>query len=104
MREDIKKVLKEYKEELIFLEREESASKKSKNELNEQFWKGRANSVYNFIADLEKILENNKQFVWIDIEQCPKCSTTDLGWYLKSTRKCNKCGEVFRAENLVEVK
>lgn len=40
---------------------------------------------------------------WVEVFECPKCHSTNIKWHLSSTKECKDCGEVFRAEELINV-
>lgn len=38
---------------------------------------------------------------YIEVNECPKCHSKNIKWYLSSTKECKDCGAVFRAEEIV---
>ena len=46
----------------------------------------------------------NKDWNWVEAKECPKCGSGDIKWHLSATKECKDCGNVFRAEELMEAK
>ncbi len=40
--------------------------------------------------------------VWVENKICPKCKSENIKWLLSSTKECNDCKHVFRAEDLID--
>lgn len=38
---------------------------------------------------------------YVEVNECPKCNSKDIKWYLSSTKQCKDCGHVFKAEKIV---
>lgn len=38
---------------------------------------------------------------YIEVNECPKCNSKNINWFLSSTKQCKDCGHVFRAEKIV---
>jgi len=38
---------------------------------------------------------------YAEVNECTKCNSKNIRWFLSSTKKCEDCGEVFRAEKIV---
>ena len=38
---------------------------------------------------------------WVENKKCTKCGSENIKWYLSSTKECNDCFNIFRAEELI---
>ena len=64
-----------------------------------------------FKGEKKLMIDTDQEILWwleeielpnfVENKKCTKCGSENIKWYLSSTKECNDCKQVFRAEDVV---